>query len=399
MKKLVLVLGCNKIGKGLLFNRKINGDICFEVIKSLDTEYSAVKKEFNINKLDTADTLNVLMDIIKKLYVPNAEFYTSSEAGREYILDVLLYLKDTCPVQFGGDLQNEWEHIILSIKESKVLFDKEGSTIGNARDEFHKLIKGNSEVLSDKDIPESLDNFTSLMRVGTKIQISKVVNGAIKPAIQIPFKDFLNDILSQEEIVGPYLISDDDVSNLFTDYIKYWNRDGIFIKDYHKMSEFLSKCIVVDAHFMFLNDINKEWDAVRLAAKFLGTTDTTNKDEILEGKRAVVIVTDETPQARCRRNGGGILGMLQDNLYKEFAIDKNKEFLISAVVVDCNSGSVLKVKREVYDFLLKIEAVGIDKIYIDSKLSKAKGAIKNRLNIFLEEVKNVYPNVEIEYKI
>ena len=431
MKNMMLVMMYTKqTNVGEMFAYNFNKEIKLEVIKNGGKygDLSELSRKVIFDDLEIDEILNYLVKTTDDLYEPTLEVYTICESGKNYILNVLEALKQRCGVPFTEELQQKWNSVIDIITKSKYVYDSSWDymSIADTRNKFREIMgKKEDELCSEHkhahkcgchhtelkenikkgEIPKSLDCFTSMSVYGDIVGCADVFMGKIKGEGVSSIKDFFNSFTSNMTEINRFLITSKDLEYLFGKILKLLKRDKDVIINQNKLGDFVSKCIIVDSNTLF--EDRTDFTPLELASKFLEKdveeSDKSIKDEILKGKKASVVITSNLNFSINLKGAANIVNTeievsklieVRTKICKSFGIDESKEYLVSCIIRNPKDedDSILKVKKDASDFLMFIEIVGIDKLYLDSKLKDKKD-----IGMLIKEIKDVYNNLEVIY--
>ena len=431
MTNMMLVMMYSKnTNVGEMFAYNFDKEIKLEVIKNGGKygDLSELSRKVIFDDLKIDEILNYLVKTIDDLYEPTLEVYTICKSGKNYILNVLEALKHRCGVPFTEELQQKWNSVIDTITKSKYVYDSSWDymSIADTRNKFREIMSKKEDELYGRhkhihkcgchhteprenikkgEIPKSLDCFTSMCVHGDIVGCTDVFMGKIKGEGVSSIKDFFNSFTGNKTEINRFLITSKDLEYLFGEILKLLKRDKDVILNQNKLGDLISKCIIVDSNMLF--DDRTNFTPLELASKFLEKDveeiDKSIRDKILKGKKASVVITSNPNFSINLKSVSNVanneievfkLIELRTKICKSFGIDESKEYLVSRIIRNLKDedDSILKVKKDASDFLMFIEIVGIDKIYLDSKLKDKKD-----VEMLIKEIKNVYSNLEVIY--
>ena len=431
MKNMMLVMMyTKKTNVGEMFAYNFDKEIKLEVIKNGGKygDLSELSRKVIFDDLKIDEILNYLVKTIDDLYEPTLEVYTICESGKNYILNVLEALKQRCGVPFTEELQQKWNSVIDIITKSKYVYDSSWDymSIADTRNKFREIMGKKEDELCNGhkhahkcgchhtepkenikkgEIPKSLDCFTSMSIYGDIVGCADVFMGKIKGEGVSSIKDFFNSFTGNKTEINRFLITSKDLEYLFGKILKLLKRDKDVIINQNKLGDFVSKCIIVDSNMLF--EDRTDFTPLELASKFLEKdveeVSKSIKDEILKGKKASVVMTSNPNFSINLKGAANITNTeievsklieVRTKICKSFGIDESKEYLVSCIIRNPKDedDSILKVKKDASEFLGLIEIVGIDKIYVDSKLKD-----KRDVGLLVKEIKDVYNNLEVVY--
>lgn len=448
MKNAMLVMMYNaETNYGGMFKYDFDDKISLEIIKTTGKyeNSNVISRKVVFNQFKTDELLNYLTKTIGDLYEPQLEVYTISSAGRNYLLNILEVLKLRCGVLFGEELQEKWNSIISAISNSKCLYDNAWcyNSVANARDRYRNIINTEKEnkshggiygrimhedghpfraismildnmkkcdklashrvcpvesfdksLLNDKDIPEDLSTFRSIcIGAGGIISMTSVSGGKIVSNSKRSLETFINDILRRRYIDKVFVASAEDAVTLYRDFLHLYTGKDRYTEYNFAFTKFLGNILTVDIDELFEDSEDKGWDDKILAQKIL------EKDDDAHDK-CIMIVTDKDEfSITTDENGVPEANADQTKIMDYFGIAKSKIFIASCIILSKDE-SVLKFKSSFFECLDNLSGFGIDKLYVDDSIvaSTDKDA-KEKFEFMLNELKALFPKVEIEYKV
>ena len=434
---------------GGMFKYDFNNKITLEITKSTgkyeDSNVISRKVVFNELKLD--EILNYLTKTMDDLYEPTLEVYTICDSGKNYILNVLEALKLRCNVPFGEELQEKWNSIINAISNSKYLYNSAWSfksiheanaryrdiintekedkprggiygrimhedghpfrAIGMILDNVkkpdkpasfkaHTVESFNKNLLDDTDIPEDLSSFRSIcIGAGGILSMTTVNGGKILPSTKRSLESFINAILSERYKKDIFVASAEDAVTLYRDFLQLYTGKEKYTDYNFIFTKFLRSILTVDIDKLFEDSKDKGWDDKILAQKILEKDDNADTHD-----KCIMIVTDnEEFSIDIDENGMPEGNTDQTKIMDYFGIDKSNVLIASCVILSKDE-SVLKFKSSFLECLDSLAGFKMDKLYVDNFIIEPKDKdTKVKLDFIVNELKALFPKVEIQYKV
>lgn len=429
MKNMMLVMMYTKqTNVGEMFAYNFDKEIKLEVIKNGGKygDLSELSRKVIFDDLKIDEILNYLVKTIDDLYEPTLEVYTICESGKNYILNILEALKQRCGVPFTEELQQKWNNVIDTIIKSKYVYDSawDYMSIFDTRNKFREIMGKKEdepccehkhahkcgchhtepkENIKKDEIPKSLSCFTSMVVSGDTVDYTDIFMGDVKSGGVYDIREFFKKYIDGELEIDRFMITSKNLQYLFGKLLEISKRDKSVILNQNLIGDFISKCIIIDSDMIF-KDI-KDFTSLELASKFIDNyaeeIGKSIRDKILEGKKASIVITANTDFSM---NVKGVTSIpdtdievsklieIRSKICKSFGVDEDKEYLVSCIIRNLKDkdDSILKVKKDASEFLGFIDIVGIDKLYLDSKLKDKKD-----IGMLIKEIKDVYNNLEV----